>query len=316
MGERRDVLVTGLPRGGTTLTCELLDSLPDTVALDEPLRPRTVFGPRRRVVRSRVLVRLRVAHLPFLRLDPVRVCDRIDEYLAATRASINERGVVVTKQVDGRVFGGRVSDECDEAGIRLHLAERAEIAVDETLPPDFTLVVKQNALFAALLPELRRRHPLYAIVRNPLSVLSSWQTVPFSVRDGHSPTAEALDRTLTADLARIDDPLDRQLRLLDWFFGCYRALPPKSILRYEDIVTSGGSALAAITPAAATLDRPLESRSTWRSRASAPNRGAALTRVRGPELAERLLASEGAYWHVYTRGSVADLIAGADSAGS
>src|SRR5689334_16285425 len=33
----RDVLVTGLPRSGTTLTCHLLQKLPDTVALHEPM---------------------------------------------------------------------------------------------------------------------------------------------------------------------------------------------------------------------------------------------------------------------------------------
>ena len=32
----RDVLLTGLPRVGTTLACHLLNTLPDAVGLDEP----------------------------------------------------------------------------------------------------------------------------------------------------------------------------------------------------------------------------------------------------------------------------------------
>src|SRR5262245_2561552 len=33
----RNVLVAGIPRSGTTLTCHLLNSLPDIVALHEPI---------------------------------------------------------------------------------------------------------------------------------------------------------------------------------------------------------------------------------------------------------------------------------------
>ena len=32
-----DVVITGLPRGGTTLACELLNAVENTVALDEPM---------------------------------------------------------------------------------------------------------------------------------------------------------------------------------------------------------------------------------------------------------------------------------------
>lgn len=39
------VLVTGLPRSGTTLTCELLNQVPATLALDEPMRGAALIGP-------------------------------------------------------------------------------------------------------------------------------------------------------------------------------------------------------------------------------------------------------------------------------
>jgi hypothetical protein len=35
--QRANVVLTGLPRSGTTLVCRLLNKLPDTVALHEPL---------------------------------------------------------------------------------------------------------------------------------------------------------------------------------------------------------------------------------------------------------------------------------------
>ena len=300
MGEPRDVLVTGLPRGGTTLTCELLGSLPDTVALDEPLRPRDLFG-RQRHARNRLHRQLRAARARFFPFDVTRVCDKIDEFLASTRASVVERGLAVTKHVEGRVLGAKVADERTSDGLRRVLSTRGEIAVDETFPADFLLVVKQNALFAALIPELARRHRVVAVVRNPLSVLSSWQTVPFNVQTGHIPTAEKIDRRLATALRRLDDPVDRQVHVLDWFFGRYAQLDPTAVVRYEDIVASGGAALAPVTPAAASLDQALESR----------NRASVYDAARRQELGERLLASDGAYWHLYPRESVADLLADA-----
>jgi hypothetical protein len=50
------------------------------------------------------------------------------------------------------------------------------------------------------------------------------------------------------------------LRLLScWYERFYGTLDEYHIIRYEDIVSSGGRALSAITPAARTLDEPLAS---------------------------------------------------------
>ncbi|CAA9411550.1 hypothetical protein AVDCRST_MAG82-824 [uncultured Rubrobacteraceae bacterium] len=73
-----------------------------------------------------------------------------------------------------------------------------------------------------------------------------------------------------------------------------RELPEDSIIRYEDIVSSGGSALSTITPAAKTLRESLSSQ----------NLNAAYDRKGMRELGSRLLDGEGAYWRFYTRESV------------
>jgi len=70
---------------------------------------------------------------------------------------------------------------------------------------------------------------------------------------------------------------------------------PLRIVRYEDVITSGGAALASITPKARTLDVQLENK----------NRSYDVATMRG--LGERLVASEGAYWRFYSRSSVAEL---------
>jgi len=39
-----DIILTGIARSGTTLTCALLNKLPQTVALHEPMNPAELVG--------------------------------------------------------------------------------------------------------------------------------------------------------------------------------------------------------------------------------------------------------------------------------
>ena len=93
----RNALIAGVPRSGTTLACELLNLVPDTVALDEPMKARALSG--RAQGEGAV--------------DKHLICDDIDRFLEETRASIAETGTAFSKQVDGRVSGGKFSDNYD-----------------------------------------------------------------------------------------------------------------------------------------------------------------------------------------------------------
>src|SRR5262249_60537406 len=97
----------------------------------------------------------------------------------------------------------------------------------------------------------------YAVVRHPLAVLASWQTVPFPYRYGRMPGAERFDGDLRRRLWATEDRVDRQLLLLDWLFARYEQLPQKNVVRYEDIVSPEGGALAAVNEPARALHPPL-----------------------------------------------------------
>jgi hypothetical protein len=134
-------------------------------------------------------------------------------------------------------------------------------------------------------------------------VLGSWNSVAMSFRDGHAPNAERLDEALRTALASIEDRIERQIHLLAWFYEKYdRVLPRSRIIRYEDLVASGGKALTAITPAAGTLGSPLVSRN--RSGVY----GAGVLR----RLASTLLERDGAFWRFYSREDVKALAEAAD----
>jgi hypothetical protein len=227
------------------------------------------------------------------------VADNIGRFLDRTRESLASHGTAVSRHVDGRVLGSKLADEYGDGGLRARLFARGEIHIDKQLSPSFTLAVKHNSGFAAVLPCLVGRFAVSAVIRNPLSIISSWQTVPFPVQQGHASLAELLDPALAAALARLDDRIDRQFFLLAWFFRHFRDdLPDGASVRYEDMVASNGAALAAVVPSATDLTSPL----TNRNRSSVYDPRA----VRA--LGKRLLDTDGPWWHFYTPESVRQLL--------
>lgn len=279
------VLLTGLSRGGTTLACELLNRLPDVCALDEPMDPnRLIRAAARNGGRS---------------LDSTSIRVGIERFAAEQRRSILDRGMALTLHVDGRVLGARVSDERDDDGVRIRMATRGEIPLEIPAAADFTLVIKHPVAFTALLPMLVTRFAVFAIVRNPLAVLASWESVPFLQREGRLGLLPAVAPEIALRLDSVEDRLERQLTLLSWFFETYASMLPRSrVIRYEDIVATGGAALAPIAPSAGGLKRSLQSRNT----------AAIYDRAHMRDMGRLLLERDGAHWLFYTPEEVRELM--------
>lgn len=276
---RRNVVLTGLPRSGTTLACHLLNKLPNTVALLEPLEPDQF-----------------VERLP----DRDAVARDLERWYRRMRKMVIRRGEVISKHVDGEIPDNPFEERRPGREPRQWLARKGRIQVSKDLERAFFLVVKDPPMFTALLPTLAQRFPTFAVVRNPLAVLASWQSVDIPARKGRVPKAELYDPRLVQRLTGIDDRIERQLVLLDWWCERFeRYLPSDHIIRYEDITLSGGRALATIVPAAKDLNEQLVGR----------NANSLYDRNDVARIGERLLESKGAYWRFYPRESVAELLA-------
>jgi hypothetical protein len=268
-----NVILTGVPRSGTTLTCHLLNKVPNTIALHEPMQ---VEG---------------LADLPGFDA----AADAIQAFFASSRASLLARRTAISKHAGGRVPDDQFETAPADRVVRRRIGTKGEITFAKDLDADFTLVIKHPAAFTAMIGTLHQRFPMFALIRNPLSVLGSWNSVDTDLRLARDTVAERFDPELRAALAPLEDTVDRQLRLLSWFFDRYhRLLPLAQIIRYEDLVASRGTALSRIVPAAAGLDEALETK----------NRNTAYDPRVLRKLADRLLASDGGYWHFYTRDSV------------
>jgi hypothetical protein len=271
------ILLTGLPRGGTTLTVQLLGALADVVALDEPLAIREVFARR----------------------DGAAIRSHIADFAAATLDEVRAHGTARSKQLDGRVVDNHANATDPETGLSYFSGGLGRIRVENLTGGPLQLVLKHPFQFTACLDLLVPHFPVWAMLRNPLSVLASWNRVRFPIRQAQNPSAAVLAPELAARLEAEPDRIARQIRYLDWFFGQYLThLPPDRLLRYEDMIASGGASLAPVLPAAAGLDRDLQSR----------NANTAYDRALIGQIGARLLGSDLRLWQVYSRDSVAGLL--------
>lgn len=269
-----NILLTGLARSGTTLTCSLLNRLPNCVALHEPMVPQTLVG-----------------------LEPADLIAEIVRFFDEQRTTIRRDGNATSKSWRGGVPPNSIGDP-DDTGVRESLIDGNEMRVDNVTSPDFSIFIKHPAFFTATLPVLVDRFACFAIVRNPLAALISWRKSGLPVGDGRIPVAEAYDPALATALAAEPDTLERQLIWLDYCFQRYLTYLPGRILRYEDIIASGGKALSMLHPSAGQLDDTLQSRNTFFLKHDSA------TAV----IAERLLERDSPCWKIYDRTAVNALV--------
>ena len=270
-------LLTGLPRSGTTLSCRLFNVLPDTVALVEPMN---------------------VGNLAKLSARSTMMA-AIEQFVIRQRMSLITDGVAVSRHVGGTVTDNLFAPGRGRNGLRRFHASHGAISFGKPLSREFTLIIKHPAVFTALLSDLVTRFRCYAVIRNPLAVLASWNSTDMPVRDGHAPAAEQHDPDLKRALEMIHDRFDRQLYLLSWYLGQYQQyLPTDHIIRYEDVVDSGGRALAVVTPSAALLNEPLTNL----------NRNSVYEWETISLLAQKLLTTEGNYWDFYSPDEIQKLM--------
>lgn len=203
----------------------LLNDLDGVAALDEPFD---------REVLSRLDAR---SFVPF-----------IEETFEKERQSILESGFAhSTKEIGGNGLGNHYGDTDRQTGLRSRKVDYGRISIKKSLSPDFTLVIKHTIPFTGVIDDLTLSYPTFALVRNPLAILASWNSIDAAYRDGE---IQDYARALTGDLYKrlsVQDRYERQVRLLEWHFEKYLAIPPQHVIRYEEVVESRLNRLRVIT---------------------------------------------------------------------
>lgn len=231
-----DVIITGIPRSGTSLAAALLDQAPNAFCLSEP---REHFA----LVETAADA---VAFTDHLCLD----FDRLRETLLSGGEVMDRRdadGSAVTNY-----FTGSPSDVDRKSTYSIRAVAR------KGLRPDFILGIKHNAPFTAVLPEIARRDRfrIITIIRDPLSVIRSWRSLPLPVGQGRLPAGEKFWPELAALTLGPLDVLEKQIRLCELLLQRFTSQGERCVtLRYEDILDEPSILLTAAGVAGAEAHR-------------------------------------------------------------
>jgi hypothetical protein len=131
------------------------------------------------------------------------------------------------------------------------------------LSADFTLAIKHNGPYLAVLPQLlaMQRFTIVAIVRHPLEVIASWRRLSLPISRGQMPNATPFWPEMAKIVTEENDLLVRQVKMYDEM--CRRIFSLKGrihIMPYETLVSAPQMLAASIgagaPPAASLVDKP------------------------------------------------------------
>ena len=221
-----DLIITGVPRSGTTLAAAIIDQTPNCLCLSEPDN-----------------------HVDLMNgaASPEDFVSRLCREFETVRRTILSGGSVLDRRrADGAPVTDYFSDPLPDG--RRELAVTTRGIHRSRLSPDFVLGVKHNALYTAVLPEIVQsgRFRVIAIIRDPVSVLMSWQMLDLPISRGRLPAGERFWPELAA-LGRADlDLTDKQIRICDLLLYRYGQLADRiAVIPYEVFTTDPAQLLAA-----------------------------------------------------------------------
>ena len=270
---KSDIILTGPPRSGTTLTCFLLNKVKDVIALNEPMN---------------------------LKMFPSKMegLQNTHGFFHEMRTSLLDNGTAIARQVGGRIPDNIFPIKATEGSdLRKNIATKGRVQFDKELTNDFKLVIKHNAHFSFLLDQLMPHFSCYVIIRNPLATIASWNTINAPVSRGNLNVLRTLDLGLYEKMESIPNLIDRQVHLLHELITCYRNVESSKIIRYEDMVQSRGRSLSVISENASLLNEGLENK----------NENSLYDESLIKEIKSKLLSFDGAYWEYYNRDDVSKL---------
>ena len=152
----------------------------------------------------------------------------------------------MSKHLDGKIVDDFVEAAPSQAELRRTSEQTGWIEIDKQLSPRFHLFIKQPAWFTAVAQKLKRHFDMFVIVRHPVAILASWQTVDMPIHYGRMPNACRFNRKIADALDGEPDRLRRQVLIIDWALKSYSDFLPNNVIRFEDLIRDPATTLAKV----------------------------------------------------------------------
>ena len=212
-----DLVITGIPRSGTSYVCALLNGIENTVLVNEP-----------------------VEALQYLHNGSSHT---LAEYYVRTRESILKGIPIQNKIVDGKFI-----EDTNDNDVRCDY-------VPEVKDASFVFGSKNTFVYLVGLEKIRKQLPdavILACVRHPYDVIASWKRVSFPHLKNANPMffvdyASDQESRKLVRIGGIRDIETRYALLWDYLVQCIiRGIDHLVLLKYEEFVIDPARHLAAV----------------------------------------------------------------------
>lgn len=214
-----DLLITGVPRSGTTLVTAIVDGLEDALALSEPVSEVSVLESAS---------------------TPAQLVEGLLRERMAVRAAILRGEAILDRRAPDAApltdYFVRGRDGVVHAGHQRCVSRTG-------LSSGFLLATKHNALYASVLDALVQtgKFSVLALVRDPIRTILSWQGLPIPVAQGRLPAGEKFWTELRSATQADLPVLERQVAIIELLFARFLQLREHiALIRYEDLVRDPG----------------------------------------------------------------------------
>ncbi len=227
---RNNIILTGIPRSGTTLAAALIDGMDDAAALNEPAWQHDWLLKN------------------YKHITPRDFAAWLQEDFTAVRGKLlTGEPVPERRGKQGEAITNYYRAAPDQAK-----PARAYRLVSFTRPgltSAFTLAMKHIGPYFAALEAIvaTEAFEVVAVIREPVGVIASWNDSPIPLKAGEMPGAALQWPEMAALTGAKMDLLEKQVRVYDLLCEKLHMLKDKiHIIRYEELVASPGL-MAAVT---------------------------------------------------------------------
>ncbi len=215
----QNVIITGIPRSGTTLLTAIVDNMQDSVALNEPAWHYRWATPPEGALGGEDFARW-----------------VLGDFITLRHKLLNGIPIPEKRKKDGTASTNYFRAEKEDAPTD-NSVETISFTRND-LSENFTLAIKHPGLYLSILDQLvaLKGTTIIAIIRDPVGVIASWNSVPIPVKSGellgsgYWPAMHALTKQPM-------DIIEKQVRIYDLI--CKRLHRFKNnihVVRYEDLI--------------------------------------------------------------------------------
>lgn len=210
----KNILITGIPRSGTSLLTKLLSQQENVLCFSEPSWLKDIRYPEQTAEEFSNALKDKINHI------------RKDIKYGNPVTITVKKG---TKDLPDNYF--KKSDQG-----QINLKQDKEIFVEYS--ENLVIVIKSNTLFTACLTELIKQQgwEIFAIVRDPLYTLLSWRSLDIPISRGEIKIGEIYSEEVR-EIVNESDILKRQVLILNWFMAQFKTNKCQYI-KYENLINN------------------------------------------------------------------------------